>query len=472
MKYIIAIFFFLLPFHAFLITFLKCKLWINTNIIRFWKEIILLWLFFYTIFYVLKKYKYKISKIYKNNYLLWTITAFAIVSLFFIFLPFSILELFDQLNKTPWHFKEIFINFLKTDKVKAWFLGYKYDVFFLLAIVIGFYFPIIRKNIRFYLRTTIASILIILWIFIPVYLFWDLASFYSFFGYTNDVSTYNPNSCLTYSQNVEWWHNRFQATFWGPIRFSVFLTIFYLLYLWAILSSKRFLEKNKKYMIWIFSILYLTALFFSYTKTAFLGFFIWIIIFLLLTYREKFWKQINKKFLFISWILFSLPLWIILYIKRDLFLHLWAMLNRLENLRISIKMFFDMPFWHGLWIAWPASQLWWLINYAAPEQSIYFSKLKVYKFLPENWYVQILLEQWLLWLGLFIWILSILWVYLYRIVKNKKDFMSIWFFSAFIALIFMANFTHAFEESATSYLFFLLIWAYIWENLKRNKKSN
>gem|GEM_PF-2902398 len=70
MKYIVAIFFFLLPFHAFLVTFLKCKIGLNTNFLRFWKEIFLLSFFIYTIFYVLKRYKYKLSKIYENNYIL------------------------------------------------------------------------------------------------------------------------------------------------------------------------------------------------------------------------------------------------------------------------------------------------------------------------------------------------------------------------------------------------------------------
>ena len=469
MKYILIWFFFLLPFHAFLITFLKCRLGINTDIIRFWKEIILLWLFFYTIFFVLKRYKWKISKIYEWNYILWTITAFALVSLIYIVFPFFILNFFDYLINKWWNFLDLAKDFLKTDKFKAWVLGYKYDVFFLFAVIIWYYLPFLRKNIRLYIKSTSSAILIILWIFLPVYLFSDIQSFYSFFWYSSDVSTYNPNWCLTYSQNVEWWHNRLQTTFWWPIRFSVFLTVFYFLYLWLVLSSKKIKEDKKKYMILIFSFLYFTALFFSYTKTAFLWFFIWFLIFSYFTYTKVFHKIITKKFLSLSLFLFSLPIILILSLKRDLFLHIWAMLNRLENLKISLEMFFYNPIWHWLWIAWPASQLWKIINYDSPEQSIYFSE-KVHKFLPENWYVQILLEQWILWLWLFIWILSVLWVYLYRIMINKKDYLSIWFFSAFIALIFMANFTHAFEESATSYLFFLLIWAYIWENLKRKNK--
>ena len=92
MKYFVATFFFLLPFHAFLITFLKCKLDINTNIIRFWKEIFLIGFFVYTVFFVLKRYKYNVSKIYENNYILGTITTFSLISLFYVFFPFNFLN--------------------------------------------------------------------------------------------------------------------------------------------------------------------------------------------------------------------------------------------------------------------------------------------------------------------------------------------------------------------------------------------
>jgi len=46
---------------------------------------------------------------------------------------------------------------------------------------------------------------------------------------------------------------------------------------------------------------------------------------------------------------------------------------------------------------------------------------------------------------------------LYSIAKYKKDYLSISIFVAFVTLCFMANFTHAFEESATSYLLFMVI---------------
>gem|GEM_PF-1881436 len=52
-------------------------------------------------------------------------------------------------------------------------------------------------------------------------------------------------------------------------------------------------------------------------------------------------------------------------------------------------------------------------------------------------------------------------VTLWKITKHKRDFLSIGIFVSFITILFMANFTHIFEESATSYTLYLIIGAYI-----------
>ena len=56
-------------------------------------------------------------------------------------------------------------------------------------------------------------------------------------------------------------------------------------------------------------------------------------------------------------------------------------------------MFFYNPIGYGLGIAGPASQIGNSIESAGAWQIAAASVLSVHKFLPENWYVQILLEQ-------------------------------------------------------------------------------
>ncbi len=478
-KYLVLILVIILPLHALLVTTLKCKFWLNTDFLRFWKEFILMFLFFITFYKtVIKRYKWNFSKLYKNNYILWTVTAFALVSLAFVFLPF-------------WK-----------PKLSS-FLGFKYDVFFLIALVIWLYLPVIKNNLEIILKSIFGITWLILAIFLPWYLFGDISAVTSIFGFSSEVSTYNVNSCISFSQNVNWQH-RFQWTFSWPIRWSVFLTTFYLIFLWFTLNIKEnkynlsafqaslfntkerqknlpfewkevteggWIIKSLLLFIIITSIFVITSIFYSYSKTTILWLFFWISLFSYLTYKIKFWKEISTKFITISSSIWALWLIWLLIIKKDVFLHLGSIINRFDNLKTSVEMFLWNPFGYGLWIAGPASWTGHSIESAGSWEVAVISTEYTHKFLPENWFVQILLEQWIIWLALFIWVIIIILLKLFSIVKIKKDYLSIWIFTSFATLIFMANFTHAFEESATSYILFLIIGAYIAKNniIKRKK---
>ena len=445
MKILLIIFVLLLPLHALIVTFLKCKIWIDTNIIRFWKEIIIIILLIITFFTTLKRYKFKLSKLYKDNYLLGTITAFIICSLVYLYFPF--------------------FNF----KISS-FLGFKYDVFFLFALLIWMYLWAVKQNLETLMKILFWVTWLIIIVFLPWYLLWDITNLTHIFWYSGEASTYIANTCISFAQNVNWQH-RFQWTFWWPIRFSVFLTTFYFLYLWFILD--KFYKKEEKLnfksiklnlLLTIPSILVITSIFFSYSKTSILWFLFGVILFIYLVRKIKLNKKLNKNLIMILSCIAILPIILIWIFKRDLFLHLWAVLNRFENLGKSVEMFFYNPIWYWLGIAWPSSQIWKSIESAWSWQIATSTITKTHIFLPENWYVQILLEQWIVWLSLFISILIIIWVKIWNIVKNKKNYISISIIISFSVLCFMALFTHSFEESATSYILFLIIWAYISKN--------
>ena len=443
-KIIIWGFIFLIPLHAFIITTLKCKFWLNTDFLRFWKEFIILWLLVIVMAQVLIQEKFSLSKIYKDNYLLWTITAFTISSLIYIFFPFFDIKM-------------------------ASILGFRYDVIFLLALIVWLYISKEKKWLHSYIRALSISTFWILIVFLPWYIFGDISSLASIFGYSSEVSTYTANSCISFAQNVDG-HHRFQGTFGGPIRFSVFLTIVYSLFSGYILSRKK-LKQNQKYMlIWGFWFLIIPAIFFSYSKTSILWLFFTIGMFIYLSYKFIYKKKISKIFMRNLWIIVLTPIVFILLFKWKLFLHLWAMLNRLENLSKSIEMFFYNPIGYWLGIAWPASQIGNSIESAGSWQIATATTRTVHRFLPENWYVQILLEQWIIGFSLFISVILIIGFKLYDKIKKKRDYMSIWIFTAFLALCFMANFTHAFEEAATSYVLFLIIGMYLAKKKNTKKK--
>ncbi|MDQ7022610.1 MAG: O-antigen ligase family protein [Candidatus Gracilibacteria bacterium] len=425
----------------------------NTDILRFWKEFILIFLFLLAFFKTLTRFKWNFSKLYKNNYILGTTTVFALVSLAFIFLPFG------------------------QPKLSS-FLGFKYDVFFLIALVIGLYLPVIKNNFEIILKTIFGISGLILAIFLPWYLFGDISAVTSIFGFSDKVSTYDVNSCISFAQNVNG-QNRFQGTFSGPIRWSVFLTTFYLIYLGFILNKVNLKNKLSTegfsllniLLIIIPSIFVITSIFYSYSKTTILGLFFGISLFSYLVFKIKYNKKISTKFLLFSGTILSAGLVGLLIIKKDVFLHLGSVLNRFDNLKTSVEMFLWNPLGYGLGIAGPASWTGNSIESAGSWEVAVISTEYTHKFLPENWFVQILLEQGIIGFGLFIGVISIIGIKLFTIVKKKKDYLSIGIFTSFITLVFMANFTHAFEESATSYILFLIIGAYIAKNnlIKRKK---
>jgi len=441
LKVLFSFFIFLMPFHALLITTLKCRFWIDTNLLRFWKEIFVIVLLWITLLDLYNK-KTKISSLLKWNYLVWLTITFIICSLIFIGFPY--------------------LEFKVSN-----FLWFKYDVFFLFCMLIWIYLNFVRENFNLMLKTILISWFVSIVIFLPWYLFWDISSLSDIFWYSAKVSTYKANACISFAQNVNGQH-RFQWTFWWPITFSIFLVIFYLIYLGYILKEKIINFKLKLVYILVPSLFVILSIFFSYSKTSILWLAFWLSVFFYLAMKYVFKKSLKKSQLYyIYWFLFIVVIWIVI-VKRDLFLHPEAILNRLENLSRSLEMFGYNPVWYGLWVAWPASQVWRSIESLWNWQILAQSTSAIAVFLPENWYVQILLEEWIFGFSIFVSLFLVLWFTLFRWVKSKKDFFSIWIFSSFVSICFMALFCHAFEDAWTVYPFFMIIWAYIANNIKIN----
>jgi O-antigen ligase len=389
-----------------------------------------------------RKHNYSLKSLFHKNTLLGLTTAFILCSAVYIYFPFFELK-------------------------AASVLGFRYDTFFLIAMIVGLYARMLWE-LRYFLKILFLSTSGILIVFLPWYLFGDISALASMFGYSSEVSTYTANSCISFAQNVDGQH-RFQGTFGWPIRFSVFLTIVWSLFAGWCLSSTRFSRRQQYILLGGFGVLILPAIFFSYSKTSMLGAMFAVAMFVLLSYKYIYQKKITRKF---YWALAGItlaPIALVALFKWELFLHLWAVLNRLENLSKSLEMFFYNPIGYGLGIAGPASQIGQSIESAGNWQIAAASVLSVHRFLPENWYVQILLEQWIVGFTLFMSLIILIWYRLWNLVKIKKDYLSVGLTTAYFALCFMALFTHAFEEAATSYILFLFIWIVLTESIHKEK---
>lgn len=432
MKIALSFLVFLLPWHALMVTFFKCKMWIDTNILRFWKEIMVVGLLVIVFFQAYKKAHYSLKNLYKNNSLLSLTTSFIVCSALYMYLPFFELK-------------------------AASVLGFRYDVFFLLTMLIGLYSIEAQKHLSTILKSLFISTGLIVAIFLPWFLFGDISGFVSLFGYSSEVSSYTANACLSFAQNVEGGHARFQATFWGPIRFSVFLTVVFSIFSGYILSLPKLSQKKKYILLASTGFFIILSIFFSFSKTSLLGLMFAGAMFLWLTARYVYKLEITKKMLIWTGIILFSPFVLIALINWHLFLHLWAVLNRLDNLKMSLEMFFYSPIGYGLGIAGPASQIGNSIESAGNWTIATNTVTTVHRFLPENWYVQILLEQGIVGFTLFVSLLILIGIRLIHRIKKHRDYLSIGVATAFFSLCFMANFTHAFEEAATSYTLFLII---------------
>lgn len=279
-------------------------------------------------------------------------------------------------------------------------------------------------DLRYLLRTLFVATFGILIIFLPWYLFGDISLLASKLGYSAEVSTYQANSCISFAQNVEGQH-RFQGTFGGPIRFSVFLTVVLSLFSGWILSSERFSNKKRYFMLGGFAALCVLAIFFSYSKTSILGLIFAGSLFAFLSYKYVYKRKITKQFyLWVSGIL-ATPILAVAIIHAELFLHIGAMVNRLDNIGKSIQMFFYNPFGYGLGIAGPASQIGDSIESAGSWGIAVGTVQTVHKFLPENWYVQILLEQGIIGFSLFAALMILIGYRLIITLKQRADFLSV-----------------------------------------------
>lgn len=105
--------------------------------------------------------------------------------------------------------------------------------------------------------------------------------------------------------------------------------------------------------------------------------------------------KISKKSLSLIIVAVLVIMGIVVATHADLFMHLGAILERQSNLTRTWYMFLHEPFGYGLGAAGPASQI-------QGGNGFFDFSASGSGFLPENWYLQILIEQGIIGFGIFI----------------------------------------------------------------------
>ena len=260
------------------------------------------------------------------------------------------------------------------------------------------------------------------------------------YGKLDDFS-YGTNPPIYYLTSYEGTMRR-QWLFAWPNNYGYFLVAFLpiiLLWWWWTWQEIKGLFKNpKQYLNILLSLLRIVAICMTLSRSAILG--MAVVFAFLAKNRIKEHKELSIRIfaIFIAWIVwlsFLKPESTIWHFKSN-FAYIWEIINH--------------PLWHGLGSSGPAIHHEWTM-------------------LPENYFMQIMLDIWTLWFILrTIVIFSILLIF--KAIQNCfKKWKYNWEDSAMFlqrrrlslwrtALLIMWFFLHVFEDSMVNYLFFTLFW--------------
>ena len=425
---------------------------INTNLFTILTKILIIILPFYVI---IKVYADKILEMWFLGFFL---KEFIVVLLFLTL----IYEYF--LNKKN---KDIKLKFDYIDYLIFAFIGYwvwislfnglwfdsifywwRYDF-------LGFVVFLIYKHWRVFLKEKLLNLIKLFLISASVSLFlWIMVKFVlgeevlNYFWFTLEVAQFWFGWWIPIYQWVEAsWIRRFQGILDSPLAMWYFLLLFTGLY--------SYLNRNKidfAFLLWIWVLF--TLIFLTYSRAAML----WVVLALSILFVFSF-KHIFKhyKILFvygsISLILVFVWLWFIFQDKiHNVFFRDGSTAGHFTRMEIWMDRFLEKPMWAWLATAGPGYR--YIIEW---ETSLDTDRY----YIPESWFVQILVEWWVVYFVLFILILTNI---LQSLYNSKHRFI----FVMLLAVLVMNFFLHVFEYTYTTILLFLFLWLFYREqNLQK-----
>ena len=332
---------------------------------------------------------------------------------------------------------------IKTTGISGIIYGWRYDFSFLIAFfTIIHWVSFLEKPISYYIKIFIISGGIM--IFLSMLLKWPLSEdILLYFGYSWNPSNWQFWSSIPIFHGVDGANiRRFQWLLDGPNTMGAFLLLY----------TAMFTHYFRHYKKWHFFIGCVVSGFFllviyTYSRSALLWFFSWlgiIILFLLPKiynkYRLQFFTIVGLLVL-ILWAFFIQYSWTM----KALMGRAWSTSWHLERMKIWISRFQEHPLWQGLWSAWPAYRYVQKLENTDRKEIEEIDK----KYIPESWYIQQLVEGWILGFVLFIGIVgSIFWR-----LKERNIIVAWWFASILVMNLFL----HTFESAIVSLLLFLLV---------------
>ena len=279
---------------------------------------------------------------------------------------------------------------------------------------------------------------------------------YLWYGKLDDYVYWSnpPIYYLTWYQ----WTLRWQWFFSWPNNYWYFLVAFLPLVWWFFANN---IKKKEHEVLSVCALIIWIGWMVATLSRAVL---VWMVVVFILLY----WKELKKRkrLLLRCWVWIIVALILLSVLKRES--TIWHITSKLD----TIPEIISAPLWHWLWSSWPAVHYEW-------------------KYLPENYYLQIMLDIGTVWfLFRVVSILYLLWTQ-YNVVRSCKwnvsdeeelqlmafRRMQMWLLALFVMWLFL----HVFEDSMVNYLFFtiygILLWSLstklkggLWWKIKIEKK--
>ena len=474
----------------FLQTFVTFKLWWDGKfwtIFWMWKEFILLIFAITLIRYVLSNLKWWTNAI-KNkehtNEITWKLLLKNIKSKFIIqFLLIFIITCVFFLILALW---------LQHVWIKAFVLSAKYDLlwFFIFWIWVCLALLFFKEEDKDLLELYDKLIMRSLWLWLARRALWLLDMLpsllkYFWFDPNSFEWTVWANPPAAYYTKIKPFYEgsyvRNTYLFERPTSFWFWLTAFFPVFTLWFLRKKKWIDQ-------LFPTIFFCALIFSTWSRA------WMvvraveaIVLFFILYR----KPIKKYFILLV-ILAAVWLWWLAYLWRWIMVREHSNTGHLELMKawrnISKE---NLAIWRWAWYSGPASHQ---LCYRDSEDDIIEDvrcqtikqtnddiKITTYWFNPENQYIQILMEYWIIGIIFWLWICGLIIFYTFKMIwiyrkKNKSPYQELlyytllWFGIWFIWLCAEGLVLHSLVDRMIIYPFFLLYWITIW--LWEKEKDN
>lgn len=264
------------------------------------------------------------------------------------------------------------------------------------------------------------------------------------YGKLDDYS-FGTNPPIYYLTWYEWTMRR-QWIFAWPNNYGYFLVAFLplvLLWRWnGFLWIKEFIQNPRKNLNFLLVVLWLAAIWMTLSRSAIL----WTLLIFVLLWRN--WIKNHKKIsIGILIAIFAGIVWLS-FLKTE------STLWHIKAKTAYIWEIISTPLWHGLGSSWPAIHHEWTM-------------------LPENYFMQIMLDVWTVWFILWTVCIFMLLIIFKNIEKhfenwnldeNQQAIFLQWkrLYLWWVALLVMWLFLHVFEDSMVNYIFFGLFGLISW----------